>query len=113
METNNGIFISITGCVNKAVEAQQLADGQKYARFEITPPDEMNGAAAVSCIAFKTRAELLERFISRGELLKISGFIGPVDYLTSTGEHIKESNMITVTAIEFLDQQSLADQASA
>jgi single-stranded DNA-binding protein len=113
MDIRNDFQVNIKGRLNKALEIRHMADGQRYTLFEIAPSDEINSDDTVLCVAFNTRAELLERFVSRGDILSVSGFIGPVDFLTEDGRHFKRGNLITAEGIDFPKDAGTDNKASA
>lgn len=97
---DNYFSVKFTARLKDTVRTVMTADGNKIAVFTVTPPDEINGAQKVHCIVSNTRAELLERFTSRGDLITAEGHITSVDLLLDSGDRIKESNIIEITDIE-------------
>jgi hypothetical protein len=102
--------VKITGRIRRAVEAVRSADGRRYSRFELTPADNLNSDNTVLCIAWSTRAELLERFASRGDLVEITGTIAPVDFIAEDGNHVRENNIIEATGINFPEDEGIGSE---
>lgn len=96
---NNYFEVNFKARLGNTVGTVKTANGQTVALFTLTPPDELNGTSNVNCIAYGTRAELLERFASRGDLISIKGYITHTDLLLESGKQINESNIIEVTEI--------------
>jgi single-stranded DNA-binding protein len=103
---NNGFPITVKGRIRKTIEVRRTADGRSYSRFDVAPPDALNKDPALSCIAFNTRAELLERFASRGDLVEISGLLGQTEYIEENGDHVSANNIIEATAITFPEENA-------
>jgi hypothetical protein len=101
MQMINSFPITVKGQIHKSIEICRTIEGRRYSKFDITPPDVLNGHSVLPCIAFDTRAELLECFVSRGDIVEISGFLGQTEYIKENGEHVSESNIIEATAITF------------
>lgn len=92
--------VSLTGRLRSAIEVNYAADNRRYTIFEITPANDLNGDTSIRCIAWNTRAEVLYRFASRGDMLTVTGKITAANFITDTGNYFRESNIIEATGID-------------
>jgi hypothetical protein len=98
---NNGFPLTVKGRIRGMTGIQSAAGGGKYLFFEVAPPDALNGGSKASCIAFNLRAELLERFCARGDLVEIGGLLGREEYADAAGRSVAIDNILEATSISF------------
>lgn len=97
----NDFDISITGRARDIKETETSADGRRFICFELTPKDGITGSTAVKCISFGAFADYSGHFLTRGDLIAVSGVISSVDFYTQLGRHLYESSILNVRQIDF------------
>lgn len=108
---NNYFEVNFTARIGNTIRTARTARGDTVAVFTLTPPDELNGKEKIGCLVRNTRAELLERFTSRGDLITVKGHITSADILLDSGERIKENNIVEITDISSCTSYSAEESA--
>lgn len=90
--------INLTGRITKDPELKHSKDGGAYCYFTIAVDDgkdtEGNRRANfVDCIAYKTQAEFLSKYIKKGYMLAVTGSLHISDREDSEGNKIKRATV--------------------
>lgn len=109
--------ISLTGRITKDPEAKKTKDGGTYCYFTIAVDDgkdtEGNRKAIfVDCIAYKTSAEFLAKYVKKGNMLAVTGSLNIREVEDSNGNRAKYTS-VRAFNVENLTPRQQEAQAGA
>ena len=109
--------VQLIGRVTKAIELKQTSSGKYVCRFTLAVDrgkKKENGereADFISCVAWEGRAELMSRFVQKGDRIGIEGSIRTGSYDNDHGGKNYTTDVI-VDRLHFLESKKEKDQAA-
>lgn len=110
--------IVITGRNTKEIELRQLTSGTSAIEFSIAVKRAFKNANGeyesdfFNCIAFKNTAELISRYVKKGDMLGIVGRLQTRNYTNKEGRKIYVTEIV-VEEVEFLQTKKQEEQTPA
>lgn len=107
----NRVFL--IGRLTRDPEIRQGQDGKAIAKFTVAV-DRWNGKEAdfVSCTAFGTTADLIEKYIRKGTKILVEGRLNTGTYTNKEGNKVYFMDVI-VDRTEFVEPKKAAESAAA
>ena len=112
--------VIVIGRCTKEIELKQLSSGSSVVEFSVAvkrPFKSANGeyeSDFFDCVAFKNTAELISKYVKRGDMIGIEGRLQTRNYTNREGKKVYVTETI-VENVEFLqgkrqEEQKLSDE---
>ena len=112
--------VIVIGRCTKEIELKQLSSGSSVVEFSVAvkrPFKSANGeyeSDFFDCVAFKNTAELISKYVKRGDMIGIEGRLQTRNYTNREGKKVYVTEII-VENVEFLqgkrqEEQKLSDE---
>ena len=101
--------VSITGRVTKDIELRKTTTGKSTVTFVIAVPRDRETADFIQCVAWNQRAELMARYVRKGNKIGISGKIQTRKYGNRDGQTVYVTEIL-VDEVEFLEKKEIAPE---
>lgn len=101
--------VSITGRVTKDIELRKTTTGKSTVTFVIAVPRDRETADFIQCVAWNQRAELMARYVHKGNKIGISGKIQTRKYGNRDGQTVYVTEIL-VDEVEFLEKKEIAPE---
>lgn len=106
--------VVIIGRSVRDIELKQLASGTSVAEFSVAVKRSFKSANGeyesdfFDCVAFKNTAELISRYVKKGDMLGVEGRLQTRNYTNKEGRRIYVTEII-VENVEFLQPKKQED----
>lgn len=101
--------VSIIGRVTKDIELRKTTTGKSTVTFVIAVPRDKDTADFIQCVAWNQRAELMARYVRKGNKIGISGKIQTRKYGNRDGQTVYVTEIL-VDEVEFLEKKEIAPE---
>lgn len=98
--------VVLIGRITKDIELKKSQENKYYTRFNLAVPRPMTKDETdfINCVAFEKTAELMEKYLHKGDRIAIEGKIRVGKYSTKEGEKRTQTD-IFVENIQFLGEK--------
>lgn len=98
--------VNLVGRLTRDPEMKVVGDGMPLAKFSIAVDRRKKGEVDfIACVCWKTTAELVEKYLKKGDMVGITGRWEVNNYETQTGEK-RRMDQCVVNEVKFLSQKS-------
>lgn len=97
---------TVVGRLTKDIDLRSTRDGKSVAQFTLAVDRDKkdSGADFINCIAWGKSAEILERYVRKGDMLGIIGKIQTRNYEDRTGKKVYVTEVM-VDRFQFLERK--------
>lgn len=101
--------VSLIGRTVKDIELRKTTTGKSTCSFVLAVPRDKDTADFVQCVAWNQRAELMARYVHKGNKIGISGKIQTRKYGNRDGQTVYVTEIL-VDEVEFLEKKEIAPE---
>jgi single-strand DNA-binding protein len=101
--------VSLIGRTVKDIELRKTTTGKSTCSFVLAVPRDKDTADFIQCVAWNQRAELMARYVHKGNKIGISGKIQTRKYGNRDGQTVYVTEIL-VDEVEFLEKKEIAPE---